>query len=133
MTEQETLGRFGWHPDPVIDFEVEVEALQGAIFDATHDMGGDPLALLRRIEVALSTNWLDQSARDAGRALATDAAKLLAYIGQPDHVKAAEACRRTARELRENSKGDCNAITQAMHWDRKAAEFEASNQEPDNG
>lgn len=127
MSETETLGRFGWHPEPATDFCVEVEALQGAIYDATHDMGGDPLALLRRIEVALSTNWLDQDARNAARSLARDGAKLLAYIGQPDHVKVAEACRRTARELRENSKGDCNAITQAMHWDRKAAEFEATS------
>ncbi|MGO8093171.1 hypothetical protein [Rhizobium leguminosarum] len=32
----EKLGRFGHHPDPAIDFEVEVETIQGSLYDATH-------------------------------------------------------------------------------------------------
>jgi hypothetical protein len=31
----EKLGRFGHHPDPAIDFEVEVETIQGLLYDAT--------------------------------------------------------------------------------------------------
>lgn len=34
--DKEVLGRFGHHPDPAIDFEVEVETLQGQLYDATH-------------------------------------------------------------------------------------------------
>jgi len=30
------LGRFGHHPNPAIDFEVEVESLQSRLFDASH-------------------------------------------------------------------------------------------------
>jgi hypothetical protein len=33
MTDQENLGRFGHHPDPATDFEVEVDALQGMAYD----------------------------------------------------------------------------------------------------
>ncbi|MBY2911408.1 hypothetical protein [Rhizobium leguminosarum] len=33
---EEELGRFGHHPDPAIDFEVEVETIQGSLYDATH-------------------------------------------------------------------------------------------------
>jgi hypothetical protein len=32
------LGRFDHHPDPAIDFCVEVECIQGLTFDATHGM-----------------------------------------------------------------------------------------------
>lgn len=28
------LGRFGWHPDPAIDFCVEVEVIEGLVYDA---------------------------------------------------------------------------------------------------
>lgn len=31
--DNEKLGRFNWHPDPAIDFEVEVEALEGVALD----------------------------------------------------------------------------------------------------
>ncbi|NEI60969.1 hypothetical protein [Rhizobium leguminosarum] len=33
---EEKLGRFGHHPDPAIDFEVEVETIQGSLYDVTH-------------------------------------------------------------------------------------------------
>lgn len=32
----DTLGRFGHHPDPATDFEVEVTSLQGRLFNAKH-------------------------------------------------------------------------------------------------
>lgn len=35
-TTPEKLGRFGHHPDPANDFCIEVEAIQGQFFDATH-------------------------------------------------------------------------------------------------
>ena len=38
-----------------------------------------------------------------------------------DEVGAAELCRQTARELRENGDGDCNAAMQAIRWDERAA------------
>lgn len=34
----ETLGRFGHHPHAATDFCIEVEALQGAHFNLTHDI-----------------------------------------------------------------------------------------------
>jgi len=30
----EQLGRFDWHPDPAIDFCVEVDVLEGMVYDA---------------------------------------------------------------------------------------------------
>lgn len=32
----DSLGRFGHHPDPAIDFEIEVECLLARKFDADH-------------------------------------------------------------------------------------------------
>jgi hypothetical protein len=72
---QEQIGRFGHHPDPAIDFCVEVEAIEGMVCDVragletqadldsritramTFRVGGDQWAvnakaLLRRIEAA---------------------------------------------------------------------------------
>lgn len=37
--ELEKLGRFGHHPDPAIDYCIEVEAIEGYYFDATHGIG----------------------------------------------------------------------------------------------
>lgn len=71
-----TLGRFGWHPDPAIDFCVEVDAIEGLVYDAkvglverklvedriframTFGVGGDERAVaaknaLRRAEASL--------------------------------------------------------------------------------
>ena len=36
MTEK--LGRFGHHPDPAVDFCIEVEALYGMAYDRRHDI-----------------------------------------------------------------------------------------------
>lgn len=33
-----SLGRFGHHPDPATDFEVECDALMGLAYDAEHGM-----------------------------------------------------------------------------------------------
>lgn len=53
-------GRFGHHPDPACDFCIEVETLEGMLFDAKHgiaaDVGGPPLAVpdvLARIRRAM--------------------------------------------------------------------------------
>ncbi|HAU75600.1 MAG TPA: hypothetical protein DCW88_08710, partial [Agrobacterium sp.] len=35
----EKVGRFGHHPEPAIDFCIEVEALEGHLFDAKHGIG----------------------------------------------------------------------------------------------
>lgn len=35
----EKLGRFGHHPDPATDFEVEVQSLEGRLFDASRGIG----------------------------------------------------------------------------------------------
>lgn len=120
MATAEILCRFGHHPDAAIDFCIEVEVLQGMIFDVTRRLtSDDPDTLRRRIEVALSRQFLDQNARDAGRLLAAEGRKLLAFMG-------AEECRETARKLRDHRdrNGDCNAIAQAIFWEAKAAEFE---------
>ena len=34
MSMTETLGRFNYHPDPAIDFEIEVQCLEARLFDA---------------------------------------------------------------------------------------------------
>lgn len=34
VSEAEKLGRFGHHPDPAIDFEIEVQSLEARLFDA---------------------------------------------------------------------------------------------------
>lgn len=53
------LGRFGHHPNPAIDFCIEVEALQGRLFDADHGIskpGSEPeavKAVLKDIERAM--------------------------------------------------------------------------------
>lgn len=57
MTTQ--LGRFGHHPDPANDFCIEVEAIQGQLFDATHGIskpGTEPVTIdtvRNRIERAM--------------------------------------------------------------------------------
>ncbi len=53
MTEQK-LGRFGWHPDPAIDFEVEVTDLEAEM--TNRRIGFQPAprdVLLSRMERAL--------------------------------------------------------------------------------
>lgn len=40
-------------------------------------------------------------------------------------IDAVMAMRETARELRDNSDGDCNAIMQAIHWEQRANDLEA--------
>jgi hypothetical protein len=45
MTER--LGRFGHHPDPAIDFEVEVDDLIAEAFNADHGMGERELVVGR--------------------------------------------------------------------------------------
>ena len=44
----QTLGRFGHHPDPATDFEVEVESLDSIITDKERGLrAGEPLPLER--------------------------------------------------------------------------------------
>lgn len=48
----ERLGRFGHHPDPAIDFCVEVECLEGLAYDITVGLQGrEPVA--RRVNRAM--------------------------------------------------------------------------------
>lgn len=37
-----------------------------------------------------------------------------------DGGRTANECLKTARDLRDNSNGDCNAIAQAIYWEGKA-------------
>lgn len=87
----DVLGRFGHHPDPAIDFEIEVEELQSIIIDkelglrADEELpvdrmflamqfrvGGDPGAveakfLLRELERRLATLARETSHGEAGK------------------------------------------------------------------
>ncbi|EHM01187.1 hypothetical protein HMPREF9946_02191 [Acetobacteraceae bacterium AT-5844] len=49
----EQLGRFGHHPDPAIDFEVEAECLIGLTYDALHDMA-DRAEVRKRLSRAMT-------------------------------------------------------------------------------
>ncbi len=67
--ETERLGRFGHHPDPAIDFCVEVETLQGELFDIACGLTEGRMSvseLGRRIEAAMTfIVGGDQNAVDA--------------------------------------------------------------------
>jgi hypothetical protein len=67
--ESERLGRFGHHPDPAIDFCIEVETLQGELFDIACGLTEGRMSindLGRRIENAMAfTVGGDQNAIDA--------------------------------------------------------------------
>lgn len=50
----ETLSRFGHHPDPAVDFEVEVQDLEAEVYN--YNVGFQPLRreqIARRIDIAL--------------------------------------------------------------------------------
>lgn len=49
----EQLGRFGHHPDPAIDFEVEVDRLEGMHYEAQVGIA-DPAAFAQKLDRALS-------------------------------------------------------------------------------
>lgn len=46
------LGKFGYHPDPAIDFCIEVDALEGLHYDVSVG-AGDKEELRRRVERAM--------------------------------------------------------------------------------
>lgn len=52
VSAADKLGRFGHHPEPAIDFEIEVESLIGMAFDAAHGIGKPGHAPRSREEVA---------------------------------------------------------------------------------
>ena len=55
------LGQFGHHPDPIIDFEVEVDALQGIAYDVEYGVRptiGDAVDLLTRANKALAFRFV---------------------------------------------------------------------------
>ncbi len=54
MQTQEKLGRFGHHPDPAIDYCVEVESIGGMTYDACADQKVSALAdVSKRIDRAM--------------------------------------------------------------------------------
>ncbi len=71
----QSLGRFNWHPDPVIDFLIEVEGLENRVWDRERGIckpGKTPERLddiEQDLANALWSNWLDLHARDARRSL----------------------------------------------------------------
>lgn len=75
-----SLGRFGHHPDPAIDFCVEVESLEGRLYDASWGINGETVdAVLSSIRDAMTFRvGGDQSAvlaKKILRGLARKAAK----------------------------------------------------------
>ena len=52
----EKLGRFGWHPDPVIDFEVEIEKLESRWHGAVNGLAkpGDQPETLQKVYDGIS-------------------------------------------------------------------------------
>lgn len=62
---------FGHNPEPVQDFLIEAEVLEGELYNTAHSIPGalQSDVVLRRVERALASNWLDQNARDAQRKL----------------------------------------------------------------
>ena len=73
-----TLGKFGHHPDPAIDFEIEVQALQGADADHRAGLAGrmTKADFDRRMEVAMAF----RVGGDAGAIAAKDMLRRLAGI-----------------------------------------------------
>jgi hypothetical protein len=68
-TSEERLGRFGHHPDPAIDFCIEVEELQSIHLNRMIDFENDP-ALETRVEKAIDFRvGADLNAIDAKRIL----------------------------------------------------------------
>ena len=66
MPTEAPLARFGHHPDPAIDFCIEVEDIEGMAYNVKvgfHDTKDD---LRPKLERALNSGpWIDQHARDA--------------------------------------------------------------------
>ena len=65
------MSTFGHNPEPVQDFLIEAEILEGELYNTAHGIPGalQSDVVLRRIERVLASQWLDQSARDAQRKL----------------------------------------------------------------
>lgn len=82
----ENLGKFGHHPEPAIDFEIEVQALQGADADHRAGLAGrmNKADFDRRVEVAMAF----RVGGDAGAIAAKDSLRRL--VGGP---AAAAGCR----------------------------------------
>jgi len=59
-----------------------------------------------------------------------DLDQIIAAVGRWDAPSAAEDCLRTAKELRDNSNGDCNAIMQAIMWEERATALRQQEQKP---
>jgi hypothetical protein len=53
QAETEQLGRFGHHPDPAIDFCVEVECIEGMTYDASVGLQ-TPSTVKQRVDRAMT-------------------------------------------------------------------------------
>lgn len=96
--EGEKLGRFDHHPDPAIDFEIEVQSLEARLFDAKGGISKpgtnpeDVSAVLVDIERAMSFRvGADPSAVSAKQALRALEAEAKAAILQPQGTGSREA------------------------------------------
>lgn len=77
------IGRFGHHPDPAIDFCIEVEEIEGLTYNATIGLD-DPRAVGERISRAMSFRvGGDEGAVQAKATLRACEAKVAASIHQP--------------------------------------------------
>lgn len=90
MTEAgatERLGRFGHHPDPAIDFCIEVETLQGEIFDLGRGLTDGRMSsqeFIRRFDRAMTFRVGGDlnavAAKGILRALRDEAQKVIAKV-----------------------------------------------------
>lgn len=86
MATAEKLGRFDYHPDPAIDFCLEVESIDGQVYDVSVGMA-DSVTVQKRIACAMEFNvGGDEIAVNAKRFLRKCADKLGMYDRSPPHA-----------------------------------------------
>lgn len=87
----------------------------------------DPINVEATLRKYLAEGDIAGEDEDLLASIFTDAANAIAGLrNQLEKAKDALEMRRTARELRATSNGNCNAVEQAAMWDRKADAQEAA-------
>lgn len=96
----ETLGRFGHHPDPAIDFCIEVEELESIVIDKEHSLRTDEPVPTERIERAMTF-------RVGGDSGAVEAKRILRYIEKRALTLVVTSFRDLGRGIHDPSRCDC--------------------------
>lgn len=96
----EILGRFGHHPDPAIDFCIEVEELDSIVTDKQRCLRTDEPVPTERIERAMAF-------RVGGDAGAVEAKRLLRSIEKRALTLVVTPFRDLARGIHDPSRCDC--------------------------